>query len=172
MDSYGGELPDDPGELVRLPGIGPATAASICVFACNRPLPFVETNIRTVFIHFFFNNKGAVHDRDILPLVEETLDRQRPREWFYALMDYGVMLKKTVGNLNRRSRHYAKQARFEGSDRQLRGRILQLLLDHQEVTEADICGLLKEPGDRITRVTGALREEGIIVESGTGFRLD
>ena len=171
-DSHRGILPDDPQELVRLPGIGPATAASICVFAYDRPLPFIETNIRTVFLHFFFRGREQVHDREIMPLVEASLDRTRPRQWFYALMDYGVMLKKTVGNLNRVSRHYTKQSRFEGSDRQLRGRILQLLLDRQMVTEAEIGNLLDEPGARVARVAAGLCEEGIIVASGGGYRLD
>ncbi|MBT8334156.1 MAG: A/G-specific adenine glycosylase, partial [Deltaproteobacteria bacterium] len=108
IQQYGGSLPDDPDTLRLFPGIGPATAASICAFAYNAPTVFLETNIRTVFIHFFFAEKTTVHDRDILPLVEQTLDSQRPREWYYALMDYGVMLKKTIGNLGRRSSHYTK----------------------------------------------------------------
>lgn len=170
--THGGILPDDPEELVKLPGIGPATAASICVFAYDRPLPFIETNIRTVFIHFFFKGRDRVDDREIMPLVEASLDRQHPRQWFYALMDYGVMLKKTVGNLNRQSRHYTRQSRFDGSDRQLRGRILQLLLERQAVTEAEICRFLSEPGERVARVAADLCEEGIIVASGSGFRLD
>lgn len=172
VHTHGNMLPDEPEVLVQLPGIGPATAASICVFAYNKPLPFIETNIRTVFIYFFFRNSPRVHDREILELVEKTLDQERPREWFYALMDYGVMVKKTVGNLNRKSRHYAKQSRFVGSDRQLRGRILQLLLERHSVTEQEIGTLLAEPRERVMRVAAGLCEEGIVVRHGSVFSLD
>ena len=57
---------------------------------------FIETNIRAVFIHHFFSERESVTDREILPLVERTLDREEPRDWYYALMDYGATLKKTA----------------------------------------------------------------------------
>lgn len=172
VNKYNSELPDEPEILLCFPGIGPATAASICVFASNSPRSFIETNVRTVFIHFFFQGEKEVDDRDIMELVEKTLDRTRPREWYYGLMDYGVMLKKKVGNLNRRSKHYSRQSPFEGSDRQLRGRILQLILDRQVVAEQDLAELLAEPGERVIRLVNALCDEGIIVKNGASLTLD
>ena len=162
VEEYGGELPEDPELLVTLPGIGPATAASISVFAFNHPWPFIETNIRTVYIHFFFPGEEKVTDAKIIGLVEHTLDQASPREWYYALMDYGVMLKKTIGNLSRRSKHYSKQAPFVGSDRQLRGKILQLLLDQATVHDCDLAELLSEPQERCLRVLESLCREAIV----------
>ncbi len=118
------KIPKTYEELVELPGIGPNTAGSILAFAYNIPHPFIETNIRSVFIHFFFKNKERVHDK----LVKETLDHKNPREWYYALMDYGAMLKKTE-NPSQKSTHYKKQSAFKGSRRQKRGEILRILLD-------------------------------------------
>lgn len=164
VDEFDSVLPDDPATLVQLPGIGPATAASISVFAFNRPHPFVETNIRTVFIHFFFGDQPKVTDRQILDLVEQTMDIEEPRQWFYALMDYGVMLKKTVGNLSRRSSHYQKQARFEGSNRQLRGRILELLIEQGRVRTDKVAELLEQHGERIAPLIDALTSEGLIIK--------
>jgi A/G-specific adenine glycosylase len=135
---YGGTLPNDPQDLQKLPGIGPNTAGSIVAFAFNQPTVFIETNIRRVFIHHFFHNHDEVHDRDILPLVERTLDREHPREWYYALMDYGAHLAKTIPNPNRRSRHHTVQAKFEGSNRQLRGRLLRYFLEHRAATFSQI----------------------------------
>lgn len=120
-------LPDNIEELVKLPQVGPNTAASIAAFAYNKPTVFVETNIRSVFITFFFPNKTDVHDTDILELVEQTVDTKNPREWYYALMDYGVLLKKTFENPNKKSKHYSKQSTFKGSNRELRGAILREL---------------------------------------------
>ena len=168
---FGSALPDDPEILVRFSGIGKATAASICVFAFNKPYAFIETNIRTVFIHFFFPDQLGVSDTEIFALVEKTMDRENPRRWFYALMDYGVMLKKTVGNLSRKSSTYRKQSRFEGSDRQLRGRILDLLLSRTRVDVTTAAIMLAQPEDRVRAQTAALHSEGLLVEDNGWFKL-
>ena len=126
-----GIFPRTPVNLARLPGIGPATAAAVCVFAYDMPLPFIETNIRSAMIHHFFLGQTSVSDSELLPLVEATLDRADPRRWYYALMDYGAWVKKTYGNPGRRSRHHAVQSRFAGSHRQLRAMVLRCLLSAQ-----------------------------------------
>lgn len=138
-------------ELVKLKGIGKNTAGSILAFAYNIPHPFIETNIRSVFIHFFFKNKDQVHDREIMELIEKTLDHKNPREWYYALMDYGAMLKKTI-NPSQKSMHYKKQSAFYGSHRQKRGEVLRILLnkpdkllDHRDIaTELEKEGFIKK----------------------------
>ena len=53
------------------------------------------------------------------------MDRDDPREWFYALMDYGVWVKKAYANPSRRSRHHAVQSPFAGSRRELRAQALR-----------------------------------------------
>ena len=171
VDEFDSALPEDPAVLVQLPGIGPATAASISVFAFNRPHAFVETNIRTVFIHFFCADQQQVTDRQILALVEQTMDREDPRQWFYALMDYGVMLKKTVGNLSRRSSHYQRQSRFEGSNRQLRGKILDLLIERGRLPAEALAELLEQDQERIAPLIDALTSEGLITRDGSHLRL-
>ena len=104
---FGGIVPDAPEILITFPGIGPNTAASICAFAYNKPTIFAETNIRAVFIYHFFPGKDKISDKQILPLVQATLDREDPRSWYYALMDYGVFLKRQASNPSRRSTpHY------------------------------------------------------------------
>lgn len=123
---YQGQLPETSAELVKLPGIGINTAGAVLAYAFNKPALFVETNIRTVFIHHFFADEQGVSDRQILDLVAQTLPDE-PRPWYWALMDYGSFLKQTVGNLNTLSKHYTKQSRFKGSKRQIRGQVLRLL---------------------------------------------
>lgn len=113
--------------LSALPGIGQNTAAAICAYAYNQPVVFIETNIRTVFIHHFFEHKDSVSDAELLPYVKSALDMESPREWYWALMDYGVHIKTTVGNVSRSSKHYTKQSTFNGSRRQLRGKIIRAL---------------------------------------------
>lgn len=164
IEKYGGFLPDDPVLVDELPGIGEATAASICAFAFNKPTVFIETNIRSVYIKIFGGNRTEISDKELLFLIEQTLDRGNPREWYYALMDYGVCIKKSCGNPNRKSKHYTVQSKFEGSDRQIRGEILRFLVKHKSAAENDIYAHFDDEPKRIARILGDLKIEGIVTE--------
>ncbi|MBA2306884.1 A/G-specific adenine glycosylase [Candidatus Dependentiae bacterium] len=170
-EEYGGEIPQDPELLTTFKGIGKATAASICAFAFNSPTIFIETNIRSVYIHCFFSGASEVKDNDILPVVEQTVDLNDPRSWYYALMDYGVMLKKKHKNPSRKSAHYVVQSRFEGSDRQVRGLILKLLLERQIMAEDEFFACIERDPERISLILAALCKEGFIVENKGFYRL-
>jgi len=161
---YKGVLPQTPEELEKLPGIGPATARSITAFAGNIPTIFIETNIRSVFLHEFFKDIPDVHDKDLMPLIEKTVDQENPREWYYALMDYGVHLKKTHKNPSRKSKHHVKQSKFEGSDRQIRGRILEQLLALGKCTREELCELCVCEPERLTRIAQELIDDALIQE--------
>lgn len=133
MSEYKGCAPKTEGELRVLPGVGHYTANAVLTFAHNEPRVFIETNIRRVFIYHFFKNKREVSDKEILPLVEATLDTKNPREWYYALMDYGAHLPKIVRkNPNKQSKHYTRQGTFKGSLRELRGKIIRTLSNKQK----------------------------------------
>lgn len=141
-------------ELDDLPGIGPATAASIYCFTYNRPVVFIETNIRKVYIHHFCADRAEVDDSELLPLIRDTLDYENPREWYYALMDYGSFLSTVIANPNTKSRHYVKQSKFTGSDRQIRGRILRDHLSDIHVALSTV---------REKNIYKQLKNEGLIV---------
>ena len=158
-----GVLPSNPDFLVKLPGIGKATAASISAFAFNTPTVFIETNIRAVFIHFFFHGRDEVHDNEIMPFIKETVDVRHARDWYYALMDYGVMLKKTVINPSRKSKHHTKQSKFEGSDRQIRGMILRILIQHHApILEEKLIELTQKESQRVAGIIHQMIHEGFI----------
>jgi A/G-specific adenine glycosylase len=162
---HNGVLPDAPAILETLPGIGKATAASIAAFAFDKPVVFLETNIRTVLIHHFFKDAESVHDEKLLPFAACFLDRKNPRKWYSALMDYGTMLKKQYGNAARRSAGYKKQSRFEGSRRQKRGRILRLLLEQKKpLTAGEISRRLKISLNLSTGILEELIGERIVIK--------
>lgn len=125
---FRGVFPKDTTILETLPGVGKYTARAVSVFAWNRPEVFIETNIRRVFIHGFFPRKNGVSDGDLFPFVEKALWRKNPRQWYWALMDYGALALKGLPNPNRKSAHYARQSRFLGSRRYARAKILDRLL--------------------------------------------
>jgi A/G-specific adenine glycosylase len=163
-----GSFPGTREELIKLPGIGTNTAGAILAYAFNEPVVFVETNVRTVFIHHFFADKNDVHDKDILNLVEQTLDHEHPREFYWALMDYGSHLKTTIGNLNKVSRHYTKQSKFHGSKRQIRGAVLRALGTNAQ-TLAELREIIDD--ERLEEVLGDLKKEGLIRETQGAYCL-
>ena len=117
-----------------LPGVGPYTSAAVEAFAFNKPTVFIETNIRTVFLHYCFHSQilknMRISDKEILPLVEQALKKSKlpPREFYARLMDLGTLLKKQGVKLNSKSAYYIKQSKFEGSRRQKRAARLRALL--------------------------------------------
>lgn len=160
--NFRGELPSSACVLTTFPGIGPATASAICAFAFNQPAVLIETNIRRVFIHFFFKDERNIADARIRPLVEETLDASNPRQWYYALMDYGAMLGKERPNSNKRSAHYRKQSPFNGSNRQIRGMILRVLVAKPTIPENEMMRRLDTSPKRVRNILIQLQKEGFI----------
>jgi A/G-specific adenine glycosylase len=157
---FAGQLPSDPEVLQQFPGIGLYTAAAIAAIAFNKPTVFLETNIRTVFLYYFFENPERITDREILPLVKATLEKENPREWYYALFDYGAMLKRERRAIARITQH--KTTAFRGSNREMRGRILRLVLTHETIAEQELAGLLKENNGRVRKIITQMQEEGFI----------
>jgi A/G-specific adenine glycosylase len=171
IKDHGGCLPRDRAVLESLPGVGPYTAGAIRAFAFGEPEIFVETNIRRVFIHFFFPRAKKITDKMIVSYLERSSEIGDNREWYYALMDYGAMLGVTMKkNPNIRSAHYAKQSKFFGSDRELRGKILRLLLSQKKITLEEISKTISAPQRRIRSVITALVREGFATEKNNLLR--
>lgn len=173
---HGGILPASVKELTALPGIGPYTARAVLTFAFNEPHSFLETNIRAAYIHHFFAGREKVTDREILPILERTIDRADPRRWYYALMDYGAHLKKSVPNPTRRSATHAKQSRFEGSDRQIRGAILRALgtgpATRKTLQTAVRQDIKREvDAERLSSILSGLCDEEMVKRSGERYRI-
>lgn len=165
---HGGKVPRAYADLVALPGVGPYTAAAVRAFAWNEPGVLLETNVRAAYIERFFPEAERVGDRELAPIVEATADAEDPRTWYWALMDYGAEAKALRGNATRRSAGYAKQKRFEGSDRQLRGRVLRLLAEGPR-TRAQLRAAL--PDGRLDRILEALTREGFLAYTGRRYAL-
>lgn len=171
MNNFGGRLPSSRDTLLTFPGIGNATASAICAFAFDQPTILIETNIRRVFIHFFFYGVEYVKDAEIIPLVKDTLDASRPREWYYALMDYGAMLGGQGANPNRRSAHYKRQSPFQGSNRQMRGLILKTLTAGHPLSKRQLSKKLEKTPEKVNAVLAELEREGFIEKRGDRYAL-
>lgn len=168
VHKHAGQIPDNLEGLVSLPGIGKNTAGALLVYSFNQPVTFIETNIRTVYFHHFFEDNATVSDKELQTLVANTIDKENPREFYWALMDYGAQLKSQgLGRLDQ-SKHYKKQSPLEGSVRQVRGDIVKLLLTgDQSITR------LKQqlPADnRFEQALSGLQRDGIIRLDGRKVR--
>jgi A/G-specific adenine glycosylase len=162
---FGGELPKTRDELTTLPGIGPNTAGAIMVYAYNQPVVFIETNVRTVlFHHFFADYDSKVSDRELYAVSEQVLDSEYPRQWYWALMDYGSYLKRTVGGRLENSKHYKKQSPLAGSLREMRGRILRVLVNG-EVSERELHRIV-DADARYGKALEDLVREGMVMRKG------
>ena len=167
-ETFQGVVPSSVEALTQLPGVGVNTAGAIIAYAFNQPAVFIETNIRTVYIHHYFEKQAVVSDRELMTLVRGTLDAQNPREWYWALMDYGSFLKQTSQTNVSRSKHFVKQSPFEGSQRQLRGKVVAKLTAGPQ-TNAQLKASF--PDDRLPAVLNALVAEGLVRETNNGYRL-
>ncbi len=171
QNDHAGNFPTTYRELLALPGVGPYTAGAICIFAYNQPLPLIETNIRTVFLHHFFPTQTAVSDTELLPLVTSEIWHDNPREWYAALMDYGSVLKKLLPNPSRRSKHHTKQTLFTGSTRQVRGQIIALLTKNDTLTEQELALQITGNKDYLRKAIEQLLSEGMISKEKTSYRI-
>jgi A/G-specific adenine glycosylase len=187
-----GTIPRTMAGLRALPGVGPATAAAVAAFAYGEPHPLVETNIRTAILAHFGGESGGtsatLSPRSILALVDATLDREDPRNWYYALMDYGSALKKKGEGRLPAGRRPSEP--FAGSRRALRAAAVRVVLAHPGATCAEVAtltaqdmaarpgpssrggeGLVGGADPRVGEVLGALVAEGFLTVDRGRYRV-
>ena len=162
VGEYGGVLPTDRDALRALPGIGLYTAVAVRAFVWNEPETVVETNIRSAVIYFFFPERTGVSEQEIAAIVQATVDRRSPREWYYALMDYGVWAKSERRDIIRRWADYRPQSRFRGSDRELRGAAIRYLVKKRSCSKREMERILGGAVVRVRKILNALVREGFI----------
>lgn len=166
---FKGEFPSTQEALVSLPGVGVNTAGAILAYSFNKPSIFIETNVRTVYFHHYFDDEVSVTDKQLKEIVEDTVDPEHPREWYWALMDYGTYLKRQGVGRNDKSHHYKKQSALKGSIREVRGQILkELALGNQDL------GRLKRSvaaDERFDDALNGLRKDGLIGETDGALHL-
>jgi len=184
VERFGGELPSDEAALRSLPGIGPATASGVRAFAFELPGVYLETNVRAVFLHELFADRDGVSDREIVPLVAAAVEEAArqgvsPREWYYALLDYGAQLKRVLPNPSRRSAHHARQSAFEGSRRQKRAWLLRAVIAAPGLTvetlaadlaaAEEVAGRRGPEADEVLALLDELARDGFIARDGDGW---
>lgn len=164
-----GRWPRDVQELEKLPGIGAYTARAIACFAFNEEIAVVDTNIRKVISHEFFN--GQLPDEKIIEkIAQELLPKGSAYDWNQALMDYSAMILKD------KKIPVPKQSRFLSSNRYFRGKLLKELLICHELTLDQVRLLLREGIEKFGEAwfhpfLQQLKKDGFITLSSDNIKL-
>jgi A/G-specific adenine glycosylase len=166
-----GAIPPDEAFLRSLPGVGPYTSRAVLAFAFNLPGVFLETNIRTVILKHYFPGAEGVKDAELEKVAAEVLDRESPRLWYNALMDYGAEIKRTEANHSRRSSGYARQAPFATSFRRVRGAMLKYLLERGPSSLEEMRADLPFSMEALEKGAAALASEGFVEYTGSRLKL-
>ncbi len=164
-----GIFPSSVEELIALPGVGRNTAGALMAYAYNRPVLYVETNVRTVYFHHFFSSFDTVEDKEVLDILARTIDKDNPRRFYWAVMDYGSWLKRQGVKNVAQSKHYTKQSKLEGSLRQVRGQIVKALTD-TALSPVELEQLLFAD-ERFDRALNDLVREGLVQCAGGKLQL-
>ena len=192
VERHGGEVPSDVGELLALPGVGDYTARAVSVFAFGQRHPVVDVNIRRVIARAVLGlpAPAAAVKRDLAEM--EALLPESDED--AALFNIGVMELGALVCVARsprceacpiaelclwRARGYPaplgetapRQAKYEGSDRQVRGLILaELRASDVPVTRRELA-LVWPAAEQLDRSLAGLILDGLAVDTGSGFEL-
>lgn len=190
-ERHDGQVPCDEQELRALPGIGEYTAAAVAAFAFHRRAAVADTNIRRVLVRAVRGSERpapaytAAERAIVLATVPE--ERERSVRWNQAVMELGALVctarSPRCPDCPIRSRcawyragRPAAEAprrvqRFEGTDRQMRGRIMAQLRAGDHVLLAQLLELDPDDPARVRRCLGTLLADGLAMREGDLVRL-
>ena len=89
MQKYAGRLPQTRDELLKLPGIGPYSASSICCFAYNAPETVVDGNVMRVIARLYGITK-EITAPEIYPIAQKLTSHEHGADYASAIMDLGA----------------------------------------------------------------------------------
>lgn len=192
VDRHDGRLPASLPELLALPGIGPYTARAVLAFAFELDAAVVDTNTARVLARWRGHRLTA---REVQADADAALAPGRGWAWNQAMLDLGSMVCRRrvpacdVCPVRSDCAWHAAgrpfpdpadgsagvsggQSRFEGSDRQGRGRLVEALRSH-EVASGELAEVMGWPGDpgRADGVAATLLVDGLVTRRGGKYRL-
>jgi A/G-specific adenine glycosylase len=179
VERHGGAVPDDLDALLALPGIGRYTARAVLAFAFERDVAVVDTNVARVLARV---EARALRPREVQALADALVPPGDAWRWNQAMLDLGATwcTKRTarcdacpvrtvcrwrgdgVDPADGSAGVSAPQSRFEGSDRQGRGRLVDALRTGP-VAASDLAAVMGWPEDdeRARRVALSVVADGV-----------
>lgn len=184
-EEFGGELPRDVETLETLPGIGTYTSRAIACFAFGIPVPVVDTNVKRVVARVEDGDQAAGHwsvgfGLERVDEVSRTENAEHYCQIQRGLMELGALLCTARSprcetcplqdSCRWRAEGYPEdpsvkprvQARYEGSDRQVRGIILSWLRQNPHPLERETLEDLWPQAAQRQRAVESLVRDGLI----------
>lgn len=118
-----GKFISDEHSLTKLPGVGKYTARAILVFAFRKDIAMVDTNIRQIITHFFFDDNKQ-KESVIQDVADQLVPKGKSWEWHQALMDYGAIA--LIPRVKKKGSS-KKTIPFKYSNRFFRGKLIDRL---------------------------------------------
>jgi A/G-specific adenine glycosylase len=166
VTQYSGRLPDNPNVLLDLPGIGPYTANAICIFAFNKNLTTIDTNIRRVLIHEL-NLPPSISLSKLKEIADSALPEGKSRDWHNALMDYAALRLPETPSIKPLSR----QSPFHGSVRQIRGRVVKILTKSHSLKRRGLAMKLRTSEKKLDAAISGLVRDGLVAVRNGKIRI-
>lgn len=190
VERHGGEVPSDHEDLLALPGVGAYTAAAVASFAFGDPQTVVDTNVRRVLARTV---TGDQHAAPSLTVAETRLaERSTPSHeeaanaWNAAVMELGALVCTARAprceecpvahlcswQLAGRPEHTGPPRRgqaWHGTDRQVRGRIVQLLRESADpIGRETLATTWPQDDTKVERCLAGLVEDGLVEQDADG----
>jgi A/G-specific adenine glycosylase len=191
---HGNVVPRDVDTLLALPGIGDYTARAVAVFAYGDRHPVVDVNVRRVLARAVLGQgePGPAKAKQDLPLMESVLpaDRDDAAATNAAVMELGALVCvsrspacdacpiadrcawRAAGYPEHDGPRAPRQARFAGSDRQVRGLIMaELRASDVPVTRSEIEPVWPDADQRDRALASLLRDGLAVGDDASGYQL-
>jgi A/G-specific adenine glycosylase len=184
---HGGRVPIQPESLQMLPGVGPYTAAAVASIAGGAPVAAIDVNVRRIVGRVGFGADGAPAAA-VDGVANRWLDRDDPGGWNQALMDLGRehcraqprcagcplarwCRWRRSGGAAQDAAPARRQGAFEGSMRQVRGRVVDVLRSRPSAGAGSIARDTGFPSGRVDAALDGLERDGVVVRAGRTYRL-
>jgi A/G-specific adenine glycosylase len=192
MNDFDGEVPEDRGSLLKLPGVGSYTAAAIRSFAYGRREIVLDTNVRRVMIR---SVHGVAYPSSVSTGQERALAEQltprtplRAARWAVASMELGALVCRArdpacaacpLANLCawRQAGYPAwsgpprRRQAYQGTDRQCRGALLAVLRSSDEPIGGREFAEAWQDLEQRDRALDTLVQDGLVVAIGNRWSL-
>ena len=179
VERHDGVIPCERAELQALPGVGPYTAAAVASIAFGRPVPAIDTNMRRVVARARLGAEPhEVAARRVREAAGSWLDRADPGSWNQAVMDLGrercrpaprcegcplaEWCRFRLAGRRASAGRGQRSGRFEGSNRQVRGRVVAGLVKGGSATMGFLAASAGLPLGRMTGVVEGLVADGLV----------
>lgn len=183
-EQHGGEVPADMAALRQLPGVGDYTAAAILAFAFDRRSIVLDTNVRRVLSRTLEGvGQAPAHITTAERARADALwpaAHRRSARWSAAVMEFGALVctarQPSCSTCPVRTRCAwtlagqpitpgtgRRQAEYEGSDRQVRGRILAILRESPGSVGVSAIEAAWPDAEQRDRALAALLADGLVV---------